>query len=88
MLVAPGISTFWRIATSANITSGRAISINATIAISSADCCARAAWRSAACISVTSLPMNTGIRVSISATARLVANMSAYQALVWRTKCQ
>ncbi len=32
--------------------------------------------------------MNSGITVSISATARLVTNMAAYQPLVWRTKCQ
>ena len=38
--------------------------------------------------SMSKAPMNTGITVSISATARLVTNMSAYQPLVWRAKCQ
>ena len=49
---------------------------------------AMAAWRSVVSISATNLPMNTGITMSISATARLVTNMNKYQALVWRTKCQ
>ena len=44
--------------------------------------------RSVASISDTSLPMNSGITVSISATARLVTNIAAYQPFVWRTKCQ
>ena len=87
-LVAPGISAFWRIAMSTRITSGRTMSTSATMPSSIGACCARAAWRSAASISDTSLPRNTGITVSISATARLVANISAYQPRVWRTKCQ
>ena len=80
-LVAPGISAFWRIAMSASSTSGRTMSISTTMPSSIGDCCASAAWRSAASISETSLPMNTGITVSISATARLVANMSRIPAL-------
>ena len=88
MLVTPGISAFWRINMSARLASGRTKSTSATMPASKGHCASRAAWRSTASISETSFPMNTGITVSISATARLVMNMSAYQPLVWRTKCQ
>ena len=47
-----------------------------------------AAARSAACISVTRRPMNTGISVSISATTTPVANIAANSHFVCRTKCQ
>ena len=87
-LVAPGISVLWRSATWASITSGRTMSTSAIMPSSKGSCWASAAWRSTASIIATSLPMNTGIAVSIRATARLVTNMSAYQPLVWRTKCQ
>ena len=87
-LVAPGMIALWRIATSASITSGRTMSTSATMPTSSGHWSFSAAWRSTASMSDTSLPMNTGITVSISATARLVTNISAYQPLVWRTKCQ
>jgi hypothetical protein len=49
---------------------------------------ASAPTRSDASISETSLPMKSGITVSINATARLVANMAPYQPLVCFTKCQ
>jgi hypothetical protein len=32
--------------------------------------------------------MKSGITVSSAATARLAANIAAYQPFVWRTKCQ
>ena len=83
-----GISALWRIATSRNRASGRTSRIRPIMPTSMGSCCASAAWRSAASIIDTRLPMNTGITVSIRATARLVTNMSAYQPLVWRTKCQ
>ncbi len=88
MLVTPGISAFWRINMSARLASGRTMSTSATMPTSKGHCRARAAWRSTVSISDTSRPMNTGITVSINATPRLVTNMSAYQRLVWRTKCQ
>ena len=87
-LVTPGISAFWRIATSTSNTSGRTISTATSMPVSSGACAARAALRSAACIRDTNAPMNKGISVSISATTRLVTNIAAYHPLVWRTKCQ
>ena len=87
-LVAPGMIALWRIATSASITSGRTMRTSATMPTSSGHWSFSAALRSTASMSDTSLPRNTGITVSISATARLVTNISAYQPLVWRTKCQ
>ena len=65
-LVAPGISTLWRIEMSTHATSGRATSTRTTIATSSGHCASSAAWRSVASISDTSLPMKSGITVSIS----------------------
>ena len=47
-----------------------------------------AAMRSGASMSDTSLPMNRGMTVSSSATARLAANIAANQPLVCRTKYQ
>ena len=44
--------------------------------------------RSVASISDTRRPMKSGITVSSAATARLAANIAAYQPLVCRTKCQ
>ena len=87
-LVAPGMIALWRIATSASITSGRTRSTSATMPTSRGHWSSSAARRSVASISDTSRPMNTGITVSIRATARLVTNISAYQPLVCRAKCQ
>ena len=86
--VTPGSKTFCRMATSAKMTTGRMSRISTIIAINIGACCAIAAWRSTVSINATSLPMNTGITMSISATARLVANTARYQPRVWRTKCQ
>ena len=86
--VAPGISALCRIAMSASSTSGRTMSTSPTIPRSSGHCAASAAWRSVASISDTSLPMNSGITVSSSATARLAANIAANQPFAWLTKCQ
>ncbi len=88
MLVTPGISAFWRINMSARFASGRTTSTSATMPASKGHWRSSAAWRSGASIRDTNLPINTGITVSISATAKLVTNISAYQPLVWRTKCQ
>ncbi len=88
MLVTPGMSALCRIAMSARIASGRTRSTSPTIPASSGHSCASAAWRSAASISDTSLPTNSGITVSSSATARLATNIAAYQPRVWLTKCQ
>jgi hypothetical protein len=87
-LVTPGMSALWRIETSASSTSGRMMSTSATMPASRGHCAASAAGRSWASIRDTSLPINTGITVSISATARLERNSSAYQGFDWRTKCQ
>ncbi len=64
------------------------ISTSPTIPASIGHSRASAACRSVASISETSLPMKSGITVSSSATARLAANIAAYQPLVWLTKCQ
>ena len=86
--VAPGMRIMCRIAMSASSTSGRTTSTSATMPASSGNCSCSAAMRSLASISDTSRPMKSGITVSSAATARLAANMAAYQPFVWRTKCQ
>ena len=68
-LVTPGTTALLRTRLSASIASGRPISTIAAIASSVGVAARKASARSAACISVTSLPMKTGISVSISATA-------------------
>jgi hypothetical protein len=87
-LVAPGTSALCRIATSLKIASGRTTSTRAIIATSIGVSAASAAARSVVSISATSRPMKSGITVSSSATARLAANIAAYQPFVWRMKCQ
>jgi hypothetical protein len=76
-LVTPGTTALLRTRLSASNVSGRPMSTTSAIPINIGSAAANAAARSAACISVTSLPMNTGISVSISATARPVANIAA-----------
>jgi len=86
-VVAPGISTLCRIATSTNSTSGRSTSTAASMPASTGASRASAAARSVASIIDTRRPTKSGISVSTSATARLVANTAAYQPGVCRRKC-
>ena len=87
-LVTPGSTALLRTRLSASSVSGRPNSTIAAMAASVGVAARNAAARSSACISVTSLPMNTGISVSISATARPVTNIAANSQRVCRTKCQ
>ena len=75
-LVTPGTTALLRTRLSASIASGRPISTTATMPSSIGVAASKAAARSGACISVTSLPMKTGIAVSISATHSPVANIA------------
>ena len=67
-LVTPGTTALLRTRLSASSVSGRPIRMIAAMPISIGSAAWKAAARSAASMSVTSLPMNTGIAVSISAT--------------------
>ena len=87
-LVTPGTTALLRTRLSASSESGRPISTTAAMPRSIGAAALSAAARSLVCISVTSLPMNTGISVSISATARPVANIVRYRPRVCWTKCQ
>ena len=87
-LVTPGMTALLRTRLSASSVSGRNTSTIAPMSSSIGVAARKAAARSAASISVTSLPMNTGISVSISATARPVTNIAANSHRVCRTKCQ
>ena len=88
-LVAPGTNALWRIETSVRIASGRTTSTSATMHEQHRHRARRAPpARSGGSISDTSRPMNSGMTVSSNATARLAANIAAYQPFVWRMKCQ
>ena len=87
-LVAPGTSALCRIETSVRIASGRTTSTSATMPSSIGIAAVSAAWRSGVSISDTRRPMNSGMTVSSSATARLAANIAAYQPFVCLMKCQ
>jgi hypothetical protein len=73
---------------SIRIATGRTISTSPIMPISTGHSEASAVSRSGASISETSRPMNSGITVSSSATAKLAANMAEYQPFVCRMKCQ
>jgi len=75
--VAPGISALWRIAMSVIWRNGRTINTTSIMPDKVAACAANAATRSGAAISATSLPTNTGMHISASATLRLVTTMAA-----------
>ena len=87
-LVTPGTTMLLRTRLSTSSTSGRPNSTSADMPSSIGIAPASAAARSVASIRRTRRPMNSGITVSISATARPVTNSVAYRPLVWRTKCQ
>ena len=87
-LVALGRTALLRTRLSASNAIGRPISTTPTMPSSAGRAAANAAARSAACISVTSRPMKTGISVSSSATPSPVANIARYKPRVWRAKCQ
>ncbi len=76
-LVTFGTTALLRTRLSAKRVTGRPTSTARAIPTSIGSAAANAAARSSACISVTSLPMNTGIRVSMSATRMPVTNIAA-----------
>ncbi len=75
-LVTPGTTALLRTRLSASSVSGRNTSTSAAMPISMGVAAWKAAARSLASISVTSLPMNTGISVSTSATPSPVTNIA------------
>ncbi len=87
-LVAPGTSALWRIVTSVRIASGRTTSTSATMPSNIGIAAVSAASRSGVSINDTRRPMKSGMTVSSNATARLAANMAAYQPFVCLMKCQ
>jgi hypothetical protein len=87
-LVTPGMSAFCRIATSERMMSGRTKSTRTTMPPRITALSLSAAWRSTDSMIETSRPMKSGITVSISATARLVTNITPNQRFVCLTKCQ
>jgi hypothetical protein len=87
-LVTPGSTALLRTRLSSSSASGRPMSTSAAMPMSAGSAPASAAARSVDSISRTSLPMKTGISVSISATARPVANIATKSPRVWRMKCQ
>jgi len=84
-LVTPGTTALLRTRLSIISASGRPTRISTAMAINIGMASASAAARSVASISRTSLPMNTGISVSIRATIKPVANIAPNRPLVWRT---
>ena len=84
-LVTPGTTALLRTRLSSSSASGRPISTSSAMPTSIGSSSASAAARSAFSISRTRRPMNSGIRVSISATSRPVANMVANRPRAWRT---
>ncbi len=87
-LVTPGTTALLRTRLSASSVSGRNTSTSTAIRISDGIAAWNAVVRSSCSISVTSLPMNTGISVSTSATASPVTNIAANSQRVCPTKCQ
>ena len=68
--------------------SGRASSSTAAMPASSGQDCANNSSGRECVISVTTLPMNTGMVTSSSATTKPAANKPMNKPLAWRAKCQ
>jgi hypothetical protein len=84
-LVTPGTTALLRTRLSSSSAAGRPKSTSAAIPSSEGSAACSAAARSAASISATMRPMNTGISVSISATSSPVQNIAANSPRVCRT---
>ena len=88
MLVTPGITALKRSRLSNSRTAGRSTSMKTNMPSNWGAASRSAALRSVAVISDTSLPISTGVTVSLRATSRQLNSMPRNSPRVWRMKCQ